>query len=204
MQKERIQELAALHSVGAIDGEDAREFYQLKDEADCLQREMAAFGNTMALMAQVTAAPIMPPMNLKSRVMERVRTKNSAPAPQTNRPSVQEGFRFLRQPAMTTDWLPLPIPGASVKLLSLDQERGYAMVLGKLAPGARYPKHRHVFGEEVFMLSGDLHIGEEVLQAGDFHHAAAGTVHEENYSVTGCTILAVLSTADLQAQMQAA
>lgn len=201
MQKERIQELAALHSVGALDGEDAREFRQLRDEADCLQREMAAFSNTMTLLTQATMMPMTPPASLKTRVMERVQAKA---APAAEKPSVTEGFRFLRQPAMTADWLPLPIPGASVKLLSLDQERGYAMVLGKLAPGARYPKHRHVFGEEVYMLSGDLHIGEEVLQAGDFHHAAAGTEHDENFSVTGCTILAVLSTADLQAQMQAA
>ena len=31
------------------------------------------------------------------------------------------------------------MPGAFVKLLSLDQTRGYAVVLGKLDAGARYP-----------------------------------------------------------------
>jgi hypothetical protein len=29
-----------------------------------------------------------------------------------------------------------------------------------------------------------------------FHHADAGSQHEENYSVEGCTLLAVLTTSD--------
>src|SRR6185369_14344666 len=52
----------------------------------------------------------------------------------------------------------------------------------------------HINGEDVFVLSGDLHIGEHVLRAGDFHHADAGTSHGENFSETGCAILAVIST----------
>ena len=32
--------------------------------------------------------------------------------------------------------------------------------------------------------------------AGDFHHADGGSQHAENYSVGGCTLLAVLTTDD--------
>ena len=40
--------------------------------------------------------------------------------------------------------------------------------------------------------TGDLHIGDRTLGPGDFHHSDAGTAHDLNYSVEGCTLLAVL------------
>jgi hypothetical protein len=42
------------------------------------------------------------------------------------------------------------------------------------------------------------------MRAGDFHEAGAGTRHDVNYSESGCTILAIISVADLQAQLQPA
>ena len=77
-------------------------------------------------------------------------------------------------------------------------------MLGKLEPGARYPGHSHLRPEDVFMLSGDLHLGEKVvLRAGDFHHAEAGTAHDVNWSEEGCVLLAVLSKEDLLNQFAA-
>ena len=83
----------------------------------------------------------------------------------------------------------------------MDHERGYAVVLGKLEPGARYPSHHHTGSEEVYVLEGDLHMGSHVLRAGDFHHADAGITHGENFSEQGCTILAVISSPDLLVQI---
>jgi len=34
------------------------------------------------------------------------------------------------------------------------------------------------------------------MVSGDFHHADAGSVHGENFSVEGCTLLAVLTVDD--------
>ena len=67
-------------------------------------------------------------------------------------------------------------------MLSLEQERGYAVLLGKLEPGARYPAHINSGPEDFYILTGDLVIGDRKLVAGDFHHADAGSRHEENYS----------------------
>jgi hypothetical protein len=50
------------------------------------------------------------------------------------------------------------------------------------------------------MLSGDLHVGQVVLQAGDFHHAEAVTRHEVNWSEQGCVLLGIFSKEDLLAQ----
>ena len=50
------------------------------------------------------------------------------------------------------------------------------------------------------MISGDLHIGDEIIQAGDFHHAEAGSTHGVNWSEQGCVLVAVLAKEDLLAQ----
>ena len=115
-------------------------------------------------------------------------------------PQSEGGFAFLRDTA-GSGWLPLPIAGAFVKLLSFDAANDHATVLGKLDPGARYPGHTHRHPEDIFMLSGDLHIGDQaVIRAGDFHHADAGSTHGVNCSEEGCVLLAVLAKEDLLAQ----
>ena len=68
--------------------------------------------------------------------------------------------------------------------------------MGKLDAGARYPAHVNAGPEDFFVLTGDLHIGDRRLGPGDFHHADGGSQHEENFSVEGCTLLAVLTTDD--------
>ena len=93
-------------------------------------------------------------------------------------------------------WKELPIKGAWIKLLSLERERGYAVLLGRLDPGTRYPAHVNAGPEEFYILTGDLHIGDTELNAGDFHHAERGSWHEDNSSVNGCTLLAVLTADD--------
>jgi anti-sigma factor ChrR (cupin superfamily) len=88
------------------------------------------------------------------------------------------------------------VTGALVKLLSFEPARGYAVLLGKLNPGARYPAHKNAGPEDFYILTGDLHVGDHVLGPGDFHHADAGTLHTENFSEEGCTLLAVLTADD--------
>jgi anti-sigma factor ChrR (cupin superfamily) len=90
-------------------------------------------------------------------------------------------------------WKELPVRGAFIKLLSADRQRGYAVVLGRLEAGVRYPAHAHQSPEEIFLLTGDLTIAGRRLGPGDFHHCDAGTEHPVNYSEAGCTLLAVLS-----------
>jgi anti-sigma factor ChrR (cupin superfamily) len=75
------------------------------------------------------------------------------------------------------------------------------VVLGKLAPGTHYPPHSHIGAEQNFVMSGDLHIVEVVLNEGEFHNAREGSNHGENYSESGCTIMAIVSTEDLATLM---
>jgi anti-sigma factor ChrR (cupin superfamily) len=150
-----------------------------------------------ATLAMAALTPLArPSAALKAKVMERIRhTPQASPARQA--PPV---FSLVRA-SEKEEWIQLPEPGASVKLLSLNEKEGYAVVMGKLGPGAHYPAHTHIGPEEVYVVSGDLKIGGDYLGAGDFHHAAAGSTHEINHSEKGCVIIAVLTVADLQAQM---
>jgi quercetin dioxygenase-like cupin family protein len=206
MDIDQIKEWAALHAVGALEGEEAKRFARLLAENEEARRELASFsGNLQALAHSLPAGP-QPSPELKQRILsaaEHAKTRRHLDAQLKKlAPAATGGFGFLRQ-AADSGWLPLPVPGAFVKLLSYDEENEYATVLGKLEPGARYPAHKHTYPEDIYMLEGDLHIGEEVIRAGDFHHAHASARHGVNWSENGCVLLAVLSKEDLLGQFVA-
>ncbi|MEO8426188.1 MAG: cupin domain-containing protein [Verrucomicrobiota bacterium] len=206
MNPEQLEELAALNAAGALEGKDLDEFQRLLTNADHhTKRILARFNNIAGLLAVSLPHRQQPSPGLRRKLLTRIETEASeirkTPADILNQHTegALSGFTFISGNE-AAGWRDIRVRGAAVKLLSVDQARGYAVVLGRLEPGARYPAHKHINGEDVFVLSGDLHIGENVLRAGDFHHADAGTSHGENFSETGCTILAVISTQDLLAQ----
>ncbi|MSU58921.1 MAG: hypothetical protein EXS35_12275 [Pedosphaera sp.] len=191
MISEQQQEQASLYALGALSEADTRVFEaELRGNAE-LVTLVRGLQRTADLLA--AARPLTPPRALKAKVLERIEALAGTPA----RPALAAlaGLSFV-DGAEKKAWKALPIPGAFIKLLSLERERGYAVLLGKLEPGVRYPAHVNAGPEDFFIVTGDLVIGERKLVAGDFHHAAKGSRHEENYSVDGCTLLAVLTTDD--------
>jgi|SRR5712671_860956 len=195
MITEQQQEQASLYALGTLSGAEACAFEtELRDQADLakLGRALQRVADLLALAAQ----SVLPPVTLREKVLCRVDALTAA-KPAGNSPplDVLTGLRFLDS-ADQSGWKPLPVPGTYVKLLALERDRGYAVLLGKLDPGARYPAHVNAGPEDFYVLTGDLVIGARRLGAGDFHHADRGSQHAENYSVTGCTLLAVLTTDD--------
>jgi anti-sigma factor ChrR (cupin superfamily) len=195
MITEHQQEQASLFALGALPEAEARAFgLQLAEHA-----ELAALVRTLQDTADLFALsqPVVPPpVALRDKVLARIEAlgavqKSAVPPPM----AALAGLNFVTE-AASHDWKPLPVPGTYIKLLSLEKERGYAVLLGKLDAGARYPAHVNAGPEDFFILTGDLVVGERTLNAGDFHHAAAGSQHTENFSVGGCTLLAVLTTDD--------
>ena len=207
IDNDQVKELAALHAAGALEGEEAQRFARLLVESEDARRELASYGGVIERLADSlpTGSQLSP--GLKKRILRAAelakgRRDLEARLEQITPPAAG-GFGYARQ-AAASGWLPLPVPGAFVKVLSFDPANGYATVLGKLEPGARYPAHRHKCPEDIYMLEGDLHIGDEVIRAGDFHHAGAATRHGVNWSENGCVLLAVLSKEDLMHQFAAA
>jgi len=194
MINERQQELASLHAVGALTAEEQAQF-----ERDLAANpELSAFvrdlQRTVELVA-VSSATAKPPAQLKGKVLARIDALEAARNPNPNPPPTTPPGLYFEDGTSERGWKALPVAGAYIKLLSLEREHGYAVLLGKLDPGTRYPAHVNVGPEDFCILSGDLVIGDRRMVAGDFHHADRGSQHAENYSVEGCTLIAVL-TAD--------
>jgi quercetin dioxygenase-like cupin family protein len=198
MITEQQQEQASLHVLGALTGAEQEVFdAELRDNAELCELVLS-LQQTTTLFAMASTF-VSPPVELKDAVLSRIGATPGAmnqpaiPPPAVTAP-IPAGVRFLSADE-TLGWKELPVRGAWIKLLSRDRERGYAVMLGRLEPGVRYPAHTNEGPEDLYVLTGDLHIGDRTLWAGDFHHADTGTWHEENYSMEGCTLIAVL-TAD--------
>ena len=195
MITEHHQELASLYALGALDAGEARAFEAELQAHPELRELLVELQRTSDLMALASPEAALPP-SLREKVMERITPVKSSRKPIV--PPVLAALAGLRfdEAAESRGWKPLPIPGAFIKLLSHEKERGYAVLLGKLDPGARYPAHVNAGPEDFYILTGDLVIGDRKLVAGDFHHADGGSQHVENHSVEGCTLLAVLTSED--------
>ena len=192
MITEQQQEQASLYALGVLDDAAGRAFESELRGSDELARLVRELLRAADLLALATPA-VTPPAALKQKVLDRIdRLVAASPKPCT---VALAGLSFVTG-AERADWKALPVPGTYIKLLSLEPARGYAVLLGKLDPGARYPAHTNVGPEDFFILTGDLVVGDRKLVAGDFHHADGGSRHAENYSVDGCTLLAVLATED--------
>ena len=194
MISEQQQEQASLYALGALTASELRAFEaELRDHVE-LRELVADLQRTTVLMANAAPAVALP-ADLKGKVLRRIEQAETLKTAVNPGAAVFAQLRFAKADD-ATGWKQLPIPGAWIKLLSLEKERGYAILMGKLEAGARYPAHVNAGPEDFLVLTGDLHIGERRMGPGDFHHADGGSRHEENYSLEGCTLIAVLTTDD--------
>lgn len=77
-------------------------------------------------------------------------------------------------------------PGLRIKILNEIAAVNRQTFMAWLEPGAEYDDHDHDQDEEIYMIEGDLIIGDLVLKAGDFHVARAGKHHPTHRTRTGC------------------
>lgn len=87
-------------------------------------------------------------------------------------------------------WMAL-VPGVRFKELHRDDALGRWTILVDAEPGAAFPPHEHAQDEEIFMISGDLSIGDVELGPGDFHFSPRGSRHPENRTRAGCRCIIV-------------
>ena len=90
------------------------------------------------------------------------------------------------------DWQPSKLgTGVSVKILRRDAQTGGLTVLLRFDPGGTFPAHRHPAGEEVFVVEGQVRIGKDRLNQGDYLYTEPQGVHAVS-TESGGTILVVL------------
>lgn len=85
--------------------------------------------------------------------------------------------------------------GYGVALSYLRKDADHYSLLLKMEPGSRFPMHGHRGGEQIFVVSGHVKIGELDLSQGDFFYTPLD--YTKSLETTeGCTLL-VCSTQDV-------
>lgn len=200
------EEVAALYAAGALTPVEHQACEALLARgAPSLDAELLQLDPVIAALAQAVP-PVTPSPRIKESLLNRIRaagqtplpveTKAPAAKPTSNPPPIPEGFFY--QHAADAVWMPTRTPGVQIRMLYLDKVRQRATVCLKMEPGRHYPHHDHASVEEVFVLEGDLRLGDIVMRAGDYQRAEGGTHHEDQYTENGCMVLIQMSTAALQ------
>jgi len=68
---------------------------------------------------------------------------------------------------------------------------GLEMQVLRFEPGTMLPRHAHECPEFIYILEGELIIGEQRMTAGWASVASTGSVHEDVRSETGCIVVLV-------------
>lgn len=156
------------------------------------KKNIQAYNNLLSLfsVAILSDKMLSPDPSVKKKLFKKLRLKNN--------PGIEiktNAFEFRFSDA--ADWIPHPdIKGIKIKPLSLNNEKGYFMMLMKAAPGSEYPPHHHNGAEECFVLEGDLLVEGKILGPGDFHHAESGSDHGALKTEKGCTLLLLVDPKD--------
>lgn len=180
-----IHELASLYALGALDAEDRFAFEAHLDQGcDVCAEDVSSFEKIVDLMAE--SVPATPSERLRERLLSKVRKSPPAPGILLK----QSGLLIARSDEFV--WQPMA-PGISYKPLYEDAARRYNTSLVRMDAGARYPSHHHAEIEELFVLSGDLHVENEVMRPGDYCRGDSGTMHGETFSDSGCLFLLMAS-----------
>ena len=185
---EEISARAALYAVGALRGEEARDFEaHLATGCSLCTEEVRTFSAVANDIGQ-SVSPQTPHTSLRARVLDRTATEG--PAAERSVFSMG-GLLFAR--AAQLPWEPGRTPAINKKVLFRDPQRGYATWLVRMAPGSIYPTHRHSDAEDLYLLEGDLLVSGVLMHAGDYCHAERGSEHRDVSTRDGCLFLALTS-----------
>lgn len=122
-----------------------------------------------------------PPAHLRARLMSAIGQPSASDS--------SEAIPYSKlSRASDSPWRPWQ-PGWMTRVLYHNADEDLLVALVRAVPGASLPPHRHRTAEEVFVLEGDLVVGEERLGPGDYIRSEAGTLHTHNFTTTGCMIL---------------
>jgi anti-sigma factor ChrR (cupin superfamily) len=162
-----LHELAAMHALGSLDARERELFEQhLHECADCAG-DVLSLSQVAGLIGESVSA--VPPERLRRRLLSRIGGSARVPG------IVMEHSGLLIARSAELAWQPLAT-GIYLKPLFEDKDRKYNTSLVRMDAGAHYPSHHHAAIEELFLLSGDLHLEGQIMRAGDYCRADRGSV----------------------------
>jgi anti-sigma factor ChrR (cupin superfamily) len=177
---------AALYALGALEGDEAREFEEhlLAGCAAC-EAKLREFETVTADLG-LAVPEAAPPAGVRARLLALVSEEKGGGE---SGAGLAPGFLVLR--AGEGKWRPTDDDGVSFKLLFADRERGTVTTLVRMEPGSRIRSHRHLGVEQCLVLEGDVRSGAVGMTAGDFNCSMPGSVHEELMTDGGALLLLV-------------
>ncbi len=189
MTTRKICDQAALYVLGVLEGDELASYqHHLEQGCSICDAELNDI-QSAANQLSYSAPSVVPPPSLRSKLMARVKHEGS-PASENQSIDIQTGLTFVR--TAEEPWQEIQ-PGIELKPLFVDQKQGRMTALARMAPNTIYGAHRHTTAEEFYVLEGTCNLDGQLLQAGDYHRAEAGSVHYETSTKDGCLLLIIFS-----------
>jgi anti-sigma factor ChrR (cupin superfamily) len=180
-----LHELVSRYALNDLDTHDKQSFEKhLSEGCDDCQEELRSLHQLTAIIGAAVA--VDPPPQLRERLISRL-----ARTPRTPGLAYNEGGLLIAR-SQEIAWRNVA-PGITYKPLHRDKARNSDTLLIRMEAGARYPSHRHTQVEELFVLSGDLRVEDQVMHAGDYCRADLGSVHNQSFTEGGCVFLLMAS-----------
>ncbi len=178
MSHETMRNDCALYALGLLEGDALRELEDRMERGDAaVLAELGALERA-AMLVGISAGPLPPPPPaLKRRVLSAV--------------GDHQGFYYATRADQT--WSSGGTEGQSVSQLFVDPRDLTTTALVRLAPGTRHRELGRQVGHELFVIAGDLVLGDQQLSRGDYHRRGGGSHEGETHE--GCTLLAILPPA---------
>jgi len=193
-----IEDKIIFNSLGLLSKEEKDILKSEIDNSSGLERnDVQDFNNLTSLFPKLLSnkvKDVSPSVRVKEKLFEKINAKENFKNKGNHLESGKTDFGFIFSDS--SEWIPYSTEGIKFKLLSLNQNKGYLMLLFKAGPGSTYPSHHHTSAEECYVIEGDLYAEGKVLGPGDFHHAEAGSDHGQLYTKNGCTLLLVVDPVD--------
>jgi quercetin dioxygenase-like cupin family protein len=181
LHHDAMLELASLYALGALAPQEADTFEaHLREGCRICQEALDGFAALVGPLGYA-APPARPRAEVRAQLLSRLQAETGATIIRST-----EGA-----------WETADVKGTLVKFLFRDQATGRFTALVRMDRGSRYPPHRHTDTEELYILEGDLAVEGQVLRAGDYCAAMAGTIHSSPYSRDGCTFILMASAPEL-------
>jgi anti-sigma factor ChrR (cupin superfamily) len=192
---DELRELASLYVLDAMPP-DQKAVYEAHLESGCAvcTSEVAALRDVTGAIA-MSVEPVSPRAELRARLMSALTATSQPHAEKV--PGVlydKDGVLVARHSEM--EWKTGELPGIFQKILFNDTARGFSTAMVRMTPGTHYPSHKHAGVEELYLLEGDLCVGDVAMREGDYCRGETGSIHEELVTRTGCLFVVTSSHHD--------
>jgi len=167
---DEVRERASFYRLGLLESDEASAFEHHLAECDVCRTEAREFGDAAAELA-FGLTESRPGPHVREQLLRRTAPLNVL---------VRRGEGA---------WQVTRFDGVETKQLFVDATTGDVTSLIRMAPGAKYPPHRHAGHEHCYVLEGDLVFDDHTLFAGDFEVNPPSTGHSQVTTVGGCLLL---------------